>query len=193
MKILSYNIHKCTQEKIDKVLAMNADIMILPECARYDHIKLPQDFSMKWTGDTAVSWKGLGVIWRNEHKAIIAPWHNCEHKYILPLIVDNQFILFATWPTLVPGGKQSYPQILFDALKEYEQYICSHPCIICGDFNCYIGQSRANKATGTFEQSIALLAKHNIYSLYHERSHEEFGKESRATYYHQLRKIHHSS
>lgn len=187
MKILSYNIHKCTQEKIDKVLAMNADIMILPECARYDHIKLPQDFSMKWIGDTAVSWKGLGVIWRNEHKAIIAPWHNCEHKYILPLIVDDQFILFATWPTLVPGGKQSYPQILLDALKEYEQYICSHPCIICGDFNCYIGQSRANKATGTFEQSIALLAKHNIYSLYHERSHEEFGKESRATYYHQFK------
>lgn len=154
MKILSYNINKCTQEKIDKVLAMNADIMVLPECARYDEIKLPQDYSMEWIGDNAVSWKGLGVIWKTQHEVVIAPWYNCEHKYILPLIVDRRFLLFATWPTKVLNGKQSYPQILLDALKEYQQYIQSYPTLMCGDFNCYTGQSGVSKATGTFEQCI---------------------------------------
>ena len=96
MKILSYNINKCTQEKIDKVLAMNADIMVLPECARYDEIKLPEDCSMEWIGDNTVSWKGLGVIWRNQHEVVVAPWYNCEHKYIIPLIVNRRFLLFAT-------------------------------------------------------------------------------------------------
>ena len=105
MKILSYNINKCTQEKIDKILAMNADIMVLPECARYDEVKIPQDYSMEWVGDNAVSWKGLGVIWRNQHEVVIAPWYNCDHMYILPLIVDRRFLLFATWPTKVPNGK----------------------------------------------------------------------------------------
>lgn len=187
MKILSYNINKCTQEKIDKVLAMNADIMVLPECARYDEIKLPQGFSMEWIGDNAVSWKGLGVIWRTQHEVIIAPWYNCEHKYILPLIVDRRFLLFATWPTKVLNGKQSYPQILLDALKEYQQYIQSYPTLMCGDFNCYTGQSGVSKATGTFEQCIEFLESNKLFSLYHERTGEEFGKESKATYYHQFK------
>ena len=165
MKILSYNINKCTQEKIDKVFAMNADIMVLPECARYDEIKLPQDYSMEWIGDNAVSWKGLGVIWKTQHEVVIAPWYNCEHKYILPLIVDRRFLLFATWPTKVLNGKQSYPQILLDALKEYQQYIQSYPTLMCGDFNCYTGQSGVSKATGTFEQCIEFLESNNMLGI----------------------------
>ena len=33
MKILAYNINKSTQEKLDKVLLMEADVFILPEVA----------------------------------------------------------------------------------------------------------------------------------------------------------------
>ena len=47
--------------------------------------------------------------------------------------------------------KKSYPQILFDALKNYEQYIRKFPTLICGDFNCYVGQSGVSESTGTFE------------------------------------------
>lgn len=187
MKILSYNINRCTQAKIDKVLSMGADIMVLPECASYDNIILPQKYSMEWIGDNTVPWKGLGVIWDNHHDLVVAPWYNNEHKYIIPLIVDRQFLLFATWPTKTPNGKQSYPQILFDALKEYEQYLKSYPTLICGDFNCYIGQSGCSQSTGTFEQCIDFLKANKLYSLYHERTGEDFSKESRATYYHQFK------
>ena len=69
--------------------------------------------------------------------------------------------------------KKSYPQILFDALKNYEQYIRKFPRLICGDFNCYVGQSGVSETTGTFEQCIDFLKDHNLYSLYHERTGEE--------------------
>lgn len=38
MKIVSYNIAKCVQAKIDYVLRMNADVYILPECANKSSI-----------------------------------------------------------------------------------------------------------------------------------------------------------
>ena len=72
MKILSYNINKCTQAKIDHVISVGADIMVLPECARYDEIRLPQGYSMEWIGDDSVSWKGLGVIWNIQHEVVVA-------------------------------------------------------------------------------------------------------------------------
>lgn len=142
---------------------------------------------MEWIGDHSVSWKGLGVIWNTRHELTVASWYNNEHKYILPLIVDRRFLLLATWPTKTPDGKQSYPQILIDALREYGPYLKTCPAIICGDFNCYIGQSGASQSTGTFELCIDLLKDYELYSLYHERTGEDFGKESRATYYHQFK------
>ena len=51
MKIVSYNIAKCVQAKIDHVLRMNADLYILPECADSKSIVLPKGYTMFWTGD----------------------------------------------------------------------------------------------------------------------------------------------
>lgn len=188
MKILSYNISRCNQHKIDKVLALGADIMVLPECAHPNQIKLPDDYAMEWMGlPNWCDWKGLGVIWRKEHNVAVAPWFNEAHNYILPLIVDGEFLLIATWPTLVPESKKTYPQILLDMLKDYEEHISHTPTLICGDFNCYIGQTGVAKKTGTFEQCIEILKDCGLYDLYHQRTGEAFGKESGATYYHQFK------
>ena len=51
MKILSYNINKFTQEKLDKVLQYDADVFILPEVACPSMVQLPEGFEMVWTGD----------------------------------------------------------------------------------------------------------------------------------------------
>lgn len=188
MKILSYNINRSNQKKIDKVLKMGADIMVLPECACPEQVQLPQEYSMEWMGTREwCDWKGLGVIWRNEHEVVIAPWFNNEHKYILPFIVDRRFILIAAWPTKVPNGKQSYPQILLDALREYQEYISQYPTLICGDYNCYIGLTSPNCRSGSWEQCIELMQRCGLHSLYHERRHEDFGKETQATFYYRFK------
>lgn len=54
MKIVSYNIAKCVQTKIDHVLRMNADLYILPECADHKSIVLPKGYTMFWIGDDEI-------------------------------------------------------------------------------------------------------------------------------------------
>lgn len=52
MKILSYNINQCSQEKLNAVINMGADIMLLFECANKPLISIPDDYEMLWSGDT---------------------------------------------------------------------------------------------------------------------------------------------
>ena len=149
MKILSYNIHRCNQEKIDNILPRGADIMVLPECACPDQVSLPDGYEMTWVG--IYDFKGLGVIWKSSVKCEVAPWADAEHKYMIPLIVDDKWLLLAAWPTIVPDIKKTYPQILLECWTAYSDHIKEMPTIITGDFNCYIGQSGVSKQSGTFE------------------------------------------
>ena len=185
MKILSYNIHRCNQEKIDNILPRGADIMVLPECACPDQVCLPEGYEMTWVG--IYDFKGLGVIWKSSVKCEVAPWADAEHKYMIPLIVDDKWLLLAAWPTIVPDIKKTYPQILLECLKAYSDHIKEMPTIITGDFNCYIGQSGVSKQTGTFEQCIDYMQGFGLRSEYHKRTREEFGKESSCTYHHQFK------
>ena len=187
MKILSYNIHRCNQEKIDSILQRGADIMVLPECAYQEQVTLPDGYAMTWHGDDATKWKGLGVIWRRTVDCRVADWYDASHKYMIPLIVDGKWLLLASWPTIVPGIKKTYPQILLECLKAYSEHIKEMPTMITGDFNCYIGQGGVSKQTGTFEQCIEYMQELGLRSEYHERTHEEFGNETSCTYHHQFK------
>lgn len=116
MKIVSYNIAKCVQAKIDHVLRRNADLYILPECADHKSIVLPKGYTMFWIGDDDIPQKGLGVIWKDELSVHIVNGHR-KIKHHLPLMVDNdgcsKFIL-ACWPTVWQESK-TYPQLLLEA------------------------------------------------------------------------------
>ncbi len=65
MKIVSYNIAKCSQTKIDYVLGMNADFYILPECADSKSVILPKGYAMFWTGDDDMPQKDLELSVKN--------------------------------------------------------------------------------------------------------------------------------
>ena len=67
MKIVSYNIAKCVQTKIDHVLRMNADLYILPECADHKSIVLPKGYTMFWIGDDEIPQKGLELSGRKSY------------------------------------------------------------------------------------------------------------------------------
>ena len=187
MKIISYNTYKCTQSKIDHILAMDADLYILPECFSKEHISLHEEYDMLWCGDDDLTEKGLGVIWKRTVRCRVADWYDDSHKYMIPLIIEDKWLLLAAWPTMLPTEKKSYPQILLECLKAYSEPIKAMPTMITGDFNCYIGQGGVSKQTGTFEQCIAYMRELGLHSEYHERTQEEFGKESCFTYHHQFK------
>ena len=63
MKILSYNISSCTQQKLDELFKQDADVYVIPEMAR--DVKIPDGYFMKWTGN--YSSKGLGIISNNAY------------------------------------------------------------------------------------------------------------------------------
>ena len=187
MKIVSYNTYKCTKAKIDHILAMDADLYILPECFSKDHIFLPEEYDMLWCGDDDLTEKGLGVIWKKSLSVhVISEYKKIKH--MLPIIVKGagfpKFIL-ASWPTIWKE-KKTYPQLLLEALKEYSFYLDRFPSMVVGDFNCHIGQSGVRKSTGTFEDCIAEMECHGLRSLYHELTGENFGTESTPTFYWQF-------
>ena len=185
MKILSYNIHHCSQAKIDTVLSKGADILVLPECACPEQVNLPKDYEMTWVGEYDL--KGLRVVWHTTVKRNVATWADMAHKYMIPLIIEDKWLLLAAWPTVLPEVKKSYPQILLEALKAYSEHIKKMPTMITGDFNCYIGQGGVNKQTGTFEQCIEYMQELGLHSEYHQRTHEAFGKELICTYHHRFK------
>lgn len=184
MKIVSYNINKCTQEKIDHILAMGADLYVLPECGDEKHIILPEGYDMLWCGDDDLRDKGLAVIWK-EHLSVTIPREYKKIKHMMPLIVNGdgfpKFIL-ASWPTVWKEDK-TYPQMLLEALRHYDFYLDRFPALAIGDFNCFIGQKLKRKSTGTFEQCIKEFEAHGMRSLYHEQTGEDFGNETKPTFY----------
>ena len=180
MKILAYNINKSTQEKLDKVLQMEADVFILPEVACPSMVQLPEGLEMVWTGD--IDHKGLGVIWKSEYKVEVPDWFNPEHRYFLPLLIDDKLIM-AAWPTMMEQNKtKHYPQILMEALHEYEPYLKKYQTVISGDMNCYKGQSRATKQF-SIEAIFDYLKSLGYTSAYHDKTGESLGNETTPTFY----------
>ena len=185
MKILAYNIHLSSQEKIDRILKYDADVYILPEIAYTQRVALLEGYQMEWTGDNPQ--KGLGVICKPNVKVEVLQWFNPRLQHFLPLIVEG-YLIIAAWPTKTKqNSPMSYPEIAMNALQEYSPYIKQFPTVISGDMNCYMGQSGETKLF-SIQAICDFLGEMNMVSAYHEMSGEALGSESCATYYHQFKK-----
>ena len=183
MRILSYNINSSTQEKINKILQSNVDVFILPEIACPSQVIIPEGYRMNWMGN--YDFKGLGIIWKSEMNGVVPQWYNPSHQYFLPIIIENKLIM-AAWPTRSDeNAPKDYPQIAMEALQEYAPYLKEYPSIISGDMNCYKGQAGETKRY-SIENIFRFLGDMGFVSVYHQRTGELLGKESRATYYHRF-------
>jgi len=184
MKILTYNIHLSTQEKVDIVLGNGADVYILPELACPSQVMLPDGYKIEWTGD--IDHKGLGIIWKSSLKAVVPTWYNPKHQYFLPVIIEGKLIV-AAWPTTTEENKpKKYPQIAMEAFREYAPYLKEYPSLITGDMNCYKGQSGETKKY-SIQAIFDYLGSMDIVSVYHDRAGVSPGNESKATYFHQFK------
>ena len=187
MRIISYNIHNHTQEKIDSLLERGADVYILSEIHSSAEVALPEEYSLFRFSTPEESTKGLGVICKKEYGFTVPEWFSEEYRYIMPLCCGD-LLLIAMWPTKTKANKNmGYPQIALEAIKYYAPYFNGKRVVLSGDFNCFIGQSDESPKRGTLLQIVDFLSRHNIYSLYHKQASEDFGKESRATFHWQFR------
>lgn len=189
MKIISYNINDSKSWKIERLLGMNADVIVAPEITCPEDANLPETLDMKWYGVDYFyrekRWKGLGIIWQKGN-GFVPDWFNPDFSYGIPLIVDDYLIL-GIWPTKNAANEpQSYPQIAQEIIREYAPHFKDFKTMVVGDFNCYVKQYDATKQYGDILKVNELLESYGLHSLYHQQTREAFGKESAATYYHRF-------
>ena len=187
MKIVSYNINDSKTWKIERLLGMNADVIVAPEITCPEDASLPESLDMKWYGIEYFyhekRWKGLGVIWQKGN-GFVPDWFNPDYSYGIPLIVGDYLIL-GIWPTKTAANEpQSYPQIAQEIIREYAPHFKDFKTMVVGDFNCYVKQYDATKQYGDILKVNELLESYGLHSLYHQQTCEAFGKESAATYFH---------
>ena len=189
MKIVSYNVSNCTQEKLDKIFSQNADLYVIPECSCSRDIKIPENYEMLWDGieyqyRNANLSKGLGMIVR---KGLSKTLDCCDSdlKYAIPLMVGDLLVI-GFWPTKINENKnKTYLQIAEEILKYYAPHF-TEKTIIVGDFNLYHKEGAKNFDVNLLPVN-ELLESYGFKSLYHKTKNESLGHEFRATYYHQYK------
>lgn len=183
MRIFTYNIHHCSQEKVDAVLRRKADVYVLPELANPSTFQIPDGYTAYWTGDIDI--KGLGVIIRPGLPSRVPSWFNPENKYFIPVLCDGKLIV-ASWPTRRrSNAPKGYPQIAMEGIMEYEGHYDAFPTVITGDLNLYKGQQDETE-DWSLEALAGCLKRYGMASIYHHLTGEDFGKEKTATYYHRF-------
>lgn len=185
MKVIIYNMYVCKPWKVERLLEEQADFYIVPELGNENNVSLPEGWAMRWFGDESFcDWKGLGVIWNTKHKCVVPDWWNPAHKFILPVIMDDEYLMLAMWPTVRKEYEvHSYPVIAWNALSEYEPYLGQFKTVIAGDFNCYVGQNGERKKDANIRSIYGWLAERGFVSAYHASTHEALDEESVTTLY----------
>ena len=178
MKILSYNINSCNQQKLDELFKHKADVYVIPEMSK--DVKVPEGYLMKWVGKYPS--KGLGVIYNNtcDSDNVIDE----SLSYAIPLYYKDLFIL-AFWPTK-NDKKESYTQIAKQILNHYSAELQTHNSIVIGDFNLYHKNDKPNKDADILEID-QFLQSCRLKSFYHEITGKAFGEEIEKTYFHQYK------
>lgn len=187
MKIVAWNAGMAFRKKIDKILPLKADILVISECEKsekwgqIDKEKGINDFL--WEGDNPN--KGIGIItFDKRYKIEIHPDYDKSFRYIVPIKVsaDKQdFIMFAVWSQKGEKRYSSYISQIYLALEKYASLL-KEPCIIVGDWNSCKLYDRI-KRVKTHSEVVEFLEGFRIKSAYHHFSKEEQGKELKVTHY----------
>ena len=89
MKIINYAINESTQRKIENLLGMEADIIVLSveSCNCKKRIRIPEELEIKWCGTCAIDkswpyWRGVGVICK-KGLGYVPDWFNPDKHYAM--------------------------------------------------------------------------------------------------------------
>ncbi|EMY4797602.1 endonuclease/exonuclease/phosphatase family protein [Bacillus cereus group sp. BceL296] len=187
MKIVAWNADRAFRKKIDKILPLKADILIISECEqpeKWGQIDKERGiYKFLWEGDNPN--KGIGIItFDKRYKIEIHPDYDKSFRYIVPTKVsaDNQeFIMFAVWSQKGEKRYDSYIGQIYLALEKYASLL-KEPCIIVGDWNSNKLFDHI-KRVKTHSEVVEFLEGFGIKSAYHHLSKKEHGEELKATHY----------
>ena len=186
MKIVTWNCNGALRKKFEKLLDLNADLLVIQECenpieTNHKEYKLWAKNHL-WIGDTKN--KGLGIFTPSNIELKLLNWTNSykDHyvKHFLPCSVNGDFDLLAVWT-----HKNNSPN--FGYIGQFWKYLQINKnklnnIIIAGDFNSNVIWDEWDR-WWNHSDVINILKQKNIESLYHKVTNEEQGKESKKTFF----------
>lgn len=191
MKIINYAINESTQRKIENLLGMEADIIVLSveSCNCKKRIRIPEELEIKWCGTCAIDkswpyWRGVGVICK-KGLGYVPDWFNPDKHYAIPYIINDEYLILGISPRMVLENSKikSYPQMAQEIIQEYAPHFKDYKTLVIGDFNCCVNQPDKTKKYGTMVKVNKLLKSLGLHSLYHQTTGEALGKETTMTFH----------
>lgn len=184
MKIISWNCNMAFRNKLQLIVNMAPDLLILQECEQFEKYLGSKFWNQVWIGDNKN--KGLGVVSFSNFRIRIHDNHNPEYRYILPIEVTGkmQFNLFAIWAM----NDQDNPQHRYIAkvwlALNYYQELLKQTSIIMGDFNSNVIWDHSKPfRVANHSKVVDFLKGYNIHSVYHKYFGEKQGAETKPTLY----------
>jgi exonuclease III len=175
------------RKKAPHILALQPDILIVPECEHTDKIKfkaeLPAPSDMLWYGNNAH--KGVGVFAFNGFKITLLEAHNPDFRYVLPLCIENErhrFTVFAIWTNNPNDSDGAYITQVWKAIQYYQNLLNLTNTILIGDFNSNTIWDEPNRK-GNHSDMVQKLAEKGIRSAYHEYFEQTQGQEAHSTFF----------
>jgi exodeoxyribonuclease III len=181
MKIINWNCNMAYRNKAKYILNLNPDIVVVPESETTGN----QTQKRLWFGNNPQ--KGISIYSYSEYSLQIHQLYNPEYRYVIPLEVTgkSKFYLLAIWAM---NDKQDrsrrYIGQVWLALNYYKELL-NKPMIIIGDFNSNMKWDRKGHygLCGKFGDVVNLLQDDSIHSAYHQYFKENFGMETRHTWF----------
>jgi exodeoxyribonuclease-3 len=182
MKLVTWNCAMALHKKHEKLLTLDADIMVIQECSRkfIRQINRAQGWSSEWFGKNQN--KGLAVIAR-------APWivrelRALKPKWIGKLVIDGPvpIDLFPVWACKSDRRAEDYVGQVHLLLDILERNNPSSYTIIVGDFNSnsiWDGGKRINDHSA----AVGRLRKLGMESAYHSFFKHAQGAEKHPTFW----------
>ncbi len=168
MRLAVWNCNMALHDKAECLQRLDADLLILPECARPEvlakHNKI-NGYEIDWVGQN--QHKGLAVLVR-------APWavkvidRDSSIEWVLPLEVTGPltFHLLALWAHYKGGQKSIYRGPARDAVTHYADFLQAAPSVVAGDLNNHVRWDKPGYEMN-HTQLISDLATYNLVSAYH--------------------------
>jgi endonuclease/exonuclease/phosphatase family metal-dependent hydrolase len=180
MKVVTWNCAMALQKKFQKLLTLDADIIVIQECSQpfIEQINRSKGWSSVWFGNNLN--KGLAVLVR-------APWtirgaQTLKPRWAGKLVIDGptSIELFPVWACKSNRPAAEYIEQVHLLLDIIEQTSLSPFTIVVGDFN---SNSKWDGDYGLHSHSAAVdrFRKLGLESAYHVFSGERQGAERRPT------------